>query len=64
MLLHPQFDGDDDGPATDANDDHNYEKIKHSKADYALDFGDFADEPNEEEGNDEITMYLHPDFSG
>ena len=62
MLHDPKF-GDDDVTTTSAADDHSYETVKCRKTDYALDFGDFADEPNDEEVSDEITKYLHADFS-
>ena len=62
MLHDPKF-GDDDVTTTSAADDHSYETAKRRKTDYALDFGDFADAPNDEEVSDEITKYLHADFS-
>ena len=64
MLLDPKF-SDDNVIATISVDDHNYETAnKRSKTDYAMDFCNFADEPNDEAGSDEITKYLHADFSG
>ena len=63
MLSDPKF-GDSEVVATISTDDHHYEKAKCSKTDYAMDFGDFADEPNDEETSDEITKYLYADFSG
>nr|CAB3236372.1 uncharacterized protein zf(bed)-1 [Phallusia mammillata] len=45
--------------------DHTYQNVtqKKRKFDFALDFNDYADTPNTEQTYDEVTKYIHADFS-